>query len=524
MSLRATIARNTIFNGIGRAWDLLTGLFLTWYIVRHTGLAGLGLWSLVMAFTGYAALFDLGLASGFSRHIAAHHARDDRHALSAVLSTGFFFYLVTGFLILAATWWSLPALVAYVVADAASWPEVLGLLRGALLLLVAQQALAPFVAVPIGLQRMGLANVIGWAVSLVKVVATVGLLHAGYGVTGLLYAQGAVIAAQYLLAVPAAFLIAPGLRLDPRTLGMPVFRELFSFGWRSQIARMANLVNFQTDRVVLAWVYRDVALVGAYRLGEDLSSKLRQAPALLVTALVPAAADLDARDQQDTLQHLCIVSTKYMAAVAFPLTAFTIAAADPLMRAWMGQQEGLGTAAWVLRLLALGYLANLLAGPAMSVALGRGRADLAMQAGIVSTVANIVLTIALVFPAGIYGVAAATSLGMLISTAWFFARLHSALGVQPAALLREALLWPALASVPGLLWCLGIAYGTRDWAGHGANFGAAMAAALGLALLYLGVLRVAPFLNAFDHRFLEETLRLGRLPGYRWLVGSARHA
>lgn len=524
MALRDTIARNTVFNGLGRAWDLLTGLFLTWYIVRHTGLEGLGLWSLILAFAGYAALFDLGLSSGFSRHIAAHHARKDRVALSAVLSTGVFFYLATGLVLLALGWAALPHIVDYFMADAAAQPEVLTLLRGALVLLVAQQALAPFVAVPIGLQRMGLANLIGWAVSLVKVVATVLFLRAGYGVAGLLYAQGVVAAAQFLLAVPAAFYLAPGMRLDPRSLGMPVFRELFAFGWRSQVARMANLVNFQTDRVVLALVFRDVALVGAYRLGEDLSSKLRQAPALLVTALVPAAADLDARDQQDTLQELCIVSTKYMAAVAVPLTVFTMAAADPLMRAWMGQQEGLETAAWVLRLLAVGYLANLLAGPAMSVALGRGRADLAMHAGIVSTVANIVLTVLLVFPAGLYGVAAATSLGMLLSTAWFFARLHRDLGVHPGALLRESLLWPVVASVPGLAWCLALAFATRDWAGHGANLGTSIAAALGLGLLYLGVLRYSPFLNAFDHRFLAETLRLGRVPGYRWLVRSAPHA
>ena len=48
--------------------------------------------------------------------------------------------------------------------------------------------------------------------------------------------------------------------------------------------------------------------------------------------------------------------------------------------------------------------------------------------------------------------------------------------------------------------------------------------ALGLGLLYLGVLRYSPFLSAFDHRFLAETLRLGRVPGYRWLVRSAPHA
>lgn len=523
MTVRGTIARNTGYNALGRAWEVCSGLFLTWYIVRWTGLEGLGLWSLALAFTGYAALFDAGLSSGFARHIAARHAVGDRRGLSAVVAIGVAFYTVCGLAVVAVAAPLVGPAVAWFSEDAARHAELRSLFLGALWIFAAQQVIAPFSAVPVGLQRMGVANAMGFATGLVKLAATVGFLRGGHGVLGLLYAHAVVALAQALIAVPVAFWLAPGLRPGPGALDRAVFRELFGFGWRSQVARLANLINFQTDRVVLAMVSRDVALVGAYRLGEDLASKLRQGPAMLVTALTPAAADLDARDQTETLRRMCVVSTKYMAVAAVPLSLYSMAAAGPLLRAWMGDLAGIGTAAWVLRLLALGYLANLLAGPAMSVALGMGRAELAMRAGLVSAGVNIALTVALVVPFGVYGVAAATSLGMIVSTLWFAGVVSRIFDVRPRAFARDTILWPVAASLPGVVLCAGIAR-AAEGADQLGQLGAAALGAAVFGLCYAVTLRVSPFLDDFDRRFLSETLGLGRLPGFRWLVGGPRHA
>jgi O-antigen/teichoic acid export membrane protein len=61
MSIKQTIARNTMFNGLGRIWEAAVGLVLVAYIVNRLGAEGYGLWSVVAAFTGYAALFDVGV-------------------------------------------------------------------------------------------------------------------------------------------------------------------------------------------------------------------------------------------------------------------------------------------------------------------------------------------------------------------------------------------------------------------------------------------------------------------------------
>ena len=245
--------------------------------------------------------------------------------------------------------------------------------------------------------------------------------------------------------------------------------------------------------------------------------------------MVPAASDLDARDEQARLAELYLRSTRYIAVLAVPLTLYAMASADLLVRVLFAGQDHLDQAAWVARILLAGYLANLLPGPGMSIALGKGRAEMAMYAGLISTGANLVLTVTFVVAActggltetpTVYLVAAATALSLLISTAWFFRALRRHVDVAPGRLLRTSLLWPTLASAPGTAACLAAAWWLRTAEGRLENLAAALAGAAVFGLGYGLVLRAAPYLDAFDIHFLEQTLGLGRVPGFRRLVGG----
>ncbi len=531
MSLQETIARNTVFNALGRFWEALIGLVLTWYILLRVDTHGWGLWSLVGAFVAYASLFDFGVASGFAKYLAEHAARKNDRAISGIISSGLCFYLVFGALVVAAGWPLIDLLMGAVVIPRAAAvsgtppnvEELRFLLRGSLLLFAMNNCFAPFAAVPVGLQRMGVSNLLSVAASFVKCVATVAFLETGFAVPGLLYANAAVLLFTGIAGVAVAFWLAPGLRLGPSYVQRAAFGPLFSFGWRAQVAKCSNLINFQTDRLVVIWVYGDLGLVGLYRLGEELAGKMRQLPALLVTALLPAASDLDAREQHAALRKLYLVSTKYMASVAVPFALYFVTNGDILMHAWLGGRPGLDTAAWVLRILALGYLANLLPGPGVSIVLGKGRADLPMYAGIISTVANIALTIALVFTIGFIGIPIGTTLGMCLSTLWFFRVMHRTVDVTLNELMRVCVAWPLAASAPGCAVGLLATWLMAGQQGHLPNLLAALISAGIFGLSYLVLIGRTPFLDAFDLAFLEKTLHAGRLPGFSLLTRRVRH-
>lgn len=525
MSVARTIARNTTFNAAGRLWEAVCNILLTAYIVPKVGVAGWGLWGLVSVFTGYVALFDVGMGSGFAKFIAERAAHGDKDGVSSVVSTGICFYFLFGAAMVALCWPCIDPLIdllgrldpnrSHDLASAAIASDARFLLRWTLVLFAASNCIGALSSVQMGLQRMGVTNVIGFIASIVKVVATVCFLEAGHGLRGLLYANATVFAVFGTASVIAAFFLVPGLRISPRTVQRKTFMELFRYGWRTQVSRFSNLITFQTDRVIVGFAYRRLGLVGVYAIGEELAGKMRQVPALLVTALLPAASDLDARGDSDRLRSLYIVSSKYVAVVTMPLVAFCVGASGMLLRTWMGTSiAGLDTAAWITRILALGYLANILPGAGVSIALGKGRPDVQMKAAVIAMTSNILLTIALVFPLGLYGVALGTACSMYLSCVWFMAAMRPVVEVSVNELARKTMLWPALASLPGLAVCIAGDVLGRGLTGRIANGALLCACAAAFGISYLALLYAAPFLNGFDVEFLGNVLGLKRIPGF----------
>ncbi|MBX7256855.1 MAG: polysaccharide biosynthesis C-terminal domain-containing protein [Candidatus Hydrogenedentes bacterium] len=526
MSVRRTLTRNTLFNIGGRICEALVSLVLMYYIYTRVGLAYSGLWGLVGAAIGYVSLVDLGLGSAYGKFIAEHNARGDREGISSVVSTGLAFYAALGVVVVTVGWPCVDKLMMWMASrrgadgmplhDPAFVADMRFLLFGALLVFAASNCVAPFSAVQTGLQRMGVTNAISTVLAFGKAVVTVLFLEFGYGVRGLLYANVTIFMAFAAVTVLSAFLLAPGLRISPRYLRGATFRMLLGFGWRTQVGRLANLVTFDTDILVIGFVLQQFDRLGLYKFGIELANKMRQIPVMLLGAILPAAADLDARAELERLQRLYVLSTKYVSVVLVPLAAFTIGTAGILMRTWLG--HGFETSAWVLRIIAAGYIANVFAGPGISVALGMGRADLQMRSGILAMIVNIALTVVLYVSIGFYGIPIATAASLFLTTAWFIVVMKSVIGVSAKTLVSTTLLWPAMASVPGFLACVSADIWTSSLDGRLPNAAVAGTLAMFLGISYLILIRLTPFLDAFDEDFLGNSLSLRRVPGFAlWL-------
>jgi len=522
MALREVIARNTAYNALGRVCEAVAGLILVAYVVARVGIEQYGLWAIVAAFAGYASLFDLGIGSAYSRFVAEHAARGERERVSAVVSTGLVYQFFFAIAFIAAAWVGVDLLVwalrAWDGAGELGSPEVITelrvLLRWSFVIFGATGCLAPFAAVPTGMQRMGVSNAIGAAMSVLKIGATVFFLEGGHGLRGLVYANAVVTSVFAVASVIVAFALCPWLRVAPWRASRSVFLRLFGFGWRTQVSRLANLITFETDVLIITFVLRDLQLAGLYKIGIELANKMRQAPVVMMSALIPAAAQLDARQDGERLTRMYVRGTKYVAAVAIPLSAFVAGGAGLLMTAWQGSAAEMGVAVGVLRVIAVGYLANILPGPGVAVSLGMGRAELQMYSGLVSMLSNIALTIGLVLAFGFWGVPVGTVLSMAISWAWFARSMRGAIGVGAAKLWREALRGPAIAILAPLILvtvCDALSSGVTSRAAAAGIL--AMAAPI-FAGLYLALLRLQANFDASDLDFFENVLKLRRIPGF----------
>src|SRR3954447_27040233 len=87
------IARNIAVEYLAIAVNLILGLIMLPFNVRHLGQAAYGLWVLVTSLTTYFAMLDLGYGSAQVKFAAQYRARRDTTALNEIASTLFFLFM-----------------------------------------------------------------------------------------------------------------------------------------------------------------------------------------------------------------------------------------------------------------------------------------------------------------------------------------------------------------------------------------------------------------------------------------------
>jgi O-antigen/teichoic acid export membrane protein len=103
MSFKMQAAKN-----VGAAWlsllvHLVTGFFLSAYILHKLGDVAFGLWVLVFSLTGYYGLFDFGIRTSVIRYAAGFAATRDEERLTRFVNNSLAAYCVIGFLTLGVT-------------------------------------------------------------------------------------------------------------------------------------------------------------------------------------------------------------------------------------------------------------------------------------------------------------------------------------------------------------------------------------------------------------------------------------
>ncbi|MFT4569843.1 MAG: O-antigen/teichoic acid export membrane protein [Hyphomicrobiaceae bacterium] len=178
---------------------------------------------------------------------------------------------------------------------------------------------------------------------------------------------------------------------------------------------VADLANTRIDLLVVGTVLgpREAADYGvAARAGEVIRFGL-----LAVTPVVaPTMARLAARGHTGELAMVTRRAARIVLGLTIPIVGFVLLAA-PLLLSVVGPEYTSASA--VLRVLALGYLAATVAGPAVRLLLSAGQERVVAQVLVCGALANLVLDLAvvgrfgLIGPATVTAVVTATTIGVL---------------------------------------------------------------------------------------------------------------
>src|SRR5262249_31575460 len=192
--------------------------------------------------------------------------------------------------------------------------------------------------------------------------------------------------------------------------------------------------SYNTDAFVIGWALGAAAITPfafANRLVDLAKSILRSA----TTTLTPAISALEAKGDIAAVRAYFLHGTRLVLYLALPIQAGPPLRGKPFLALWLGPgyAEASAPSLWVLATILGPTIAQSMAA---RVLYGMGRIRLFARVALAEGVVNLLLSLALVGPLGIAGVALGTALPHLGFCLWAVSHAGGMLGVNPRDYLR----------------------------------------------------------------------------------------
>jgi O-antigen/teichoic acid export membrane protein len=502
-TVRVKIIRNVVFSGL-RAFVIWPVPFLLIpFILRHIGTVGYGTWAIFLAIISFTSLADLGLGGTLTKQVAEYYANSEFKRLETLLSTGIGLYLLIATLLVAALFLSSGYLLPILFRGRFASPAELNTLWQYLLMIVALNILGmPFYSVVTGLQRMDLSNFASGFNGVWSAVLAAVLLSAGHGLRGLLEAYACAALLTLVILAWMVHRLLPEVRPSPLGLDWIEMKQMLGFSLQLYVIQMATVIQNQIEKLYLAW-FLGVVSVGWYTMASEAALRIRRVPEMLLSPMIAAASELDARGDQMRLRELYYRSHKYLAAVTVPITVYVIGIAHHFVELWVG--PGLSVVAMPLEVLVIVNFLNLLTGPGFLLLVGKGELKPSLNATLLGILLIVVLSFIFINRFGFSGAVTGILLAVLVATVLFIRWSSPSTDYPFSRIIRRAYLKPVLCSVLALLLVLALARPSQlGWAGllvHCGGFGA----------IYLAGLILVRFFDQFDLHQAEGFVPFARI-------------
>ena len=441
------LVSNTLFNLLGRFWSFLIALLLTPYILAHLDVRDFGTWVALSIFISSFSLLDLGLGSAFVKHIAEYYAHHDFDRINRVLSSGLMFYIAIGIVQI-----SIGLLLEKPLFDLFHVPQSSEAYLLVLLACAVSNVSGMFLSVFKGIQRMDKSNSLEVKISIVNAIGTIVFLKIGWGMRGL--ALNVFINACFamLLTWWALKQTLPVVSIR-WNFDRKLVRNMFGYGIKLQVSQVSGLICFRMDKLIVSR-FLGIASVSFYEVSSRLTSFMRALPLVMISALIPATSELDAKNDRAKILRTYLLASKYMAMVTIAAMAFLIVEARSVITLWLG--NGFENSVLLVQILAIGYAANVLGGPASQTGAGVGRPEFDMRSTVLLALLNPIFSILLVRQFGAAGAATGTSLAFTIATIYLLITFHrNYVHSSVRRILQDIYLRPLTAGIFAMLGVLG---------------------------------------------------------------------
>lgn len=429
--------RNTLWQSLPLVTGYAFSLLLAPLMLSRLGLAAFGIWAVTGAIATYAALLDLGLRRTLARFVALYDAQGDQRAIRELVGLGLLVTLAVAVVMLGAA-----AAAAPVIADALdvrSDADMRIILMSSATVLVGYTLKNVFDAVGVGRRLMKPPSVATLAGNATNFAFSVAALIVSSELTVYAIANGAASLVGVAYSAVAVRWVWRGSLVAWPTVARS--REVLRFSITNQVPWFGDLVNQETDKIIIALLVGPRA-AGAYEVANRAVLAVRSLGFLTVSAMVPTATAAIVERGREVIREFYVRYTLRSVSIAFPMLCATCLSAPYLLMAWLGEVSE--HSELIVLLLSAAYLGSVITLVPNTLVTADGRPGTWARATTGMAVLNILLTIALAPLLGTWGVLLGTFGALTIGNAafvWVFHRLYDlprsdlvAAAARPAAL------------------------------------------------------------------------------------------
>lgn len=450
---RDRLVSNVLFSWGTYAVFILAGFLLPRMIDQRLGQDLLGIWDFAWSLVTYFGLVEAGIGSSVNRYIAQYRAAGNTHAMNGIVSSACCILGVAGILVLASTIalsLLLPRLFDSRLGTHGPEAQWIVLLLG--VSIGVQISLGAFGGVLTGCHRWALHNIntSGWyAVTLAGMIVTL-LLGGGLRALATMCLMGEILTGAGRLLL--AHRVCEDLRVRPSFVQWDKIRELLTFGGKTLIPGVSNLLLNQTTSVLIV-AYLGPAVLALYTRPRSLMNHLGALVQKMAMTLTPTTSSLQSTGDLVGIQTLFVKAIGYSFYLALPAVSVMTVFGGPILQLWMGSRYA---SSLVPAILAVGYLASMAQMPLYTILAGMNAHGRAGVAQFVASIGSAILMIVGLgyLTWGLVGVAVASTLPLtIVNVVYLPAFACRKLGMSVTRYTLEALAKPIFCSLP-FLFCL----------------------------------------------------------------------
>ena len=275
-NLARAIGKGTFFGMVVSVTQVLTRLVTVPIVIRHLGLGGYGIWSIIMVTATYMRFGSVGIKSAFQKYVAEATANQDYKRANILLSTG------SAIMVALSMAGLVPAMFfSRQIAEFSGVPfQFLHSAANAITLLALIMFMAnsgaAFEAIVMGGHRIDLVRKFSTCLAIGEAMGIIGVLHGGFGLAAMATVMGTSELVYLACCFFASRKIVPQVQIGSQWLRKDAIYEIFRFGGSFQLVS------------VLEVVYNSLVPIAVLRsFGADLSGVYA-----IVTRITGAATSL----------------------------------------------------------------------------------------------------------------------------------------------------------------------------------------------------------------------------------------